>query len=576
MFSIRRRLKPENAYARKCILFIFLLCFVVCAPLYIQGFFDAHDCSAHAARLSSTIAGLRDGQIPPQVNAMEGSFGMSWNLFYGPLSNYIVVFFYALTGWIPGVTTALAYKLFIFSTFFFSGYFMFRLVQEVSRNENIALLAACLYITAPYRIGDAFMRLAVGEMLVFTFMPMIFHGFYSLFYGDKKKTYYLAIGFAGIAISHMISSLFMIIVGVIFVLANIKKAFRKEYFLPLLANALFAVGISAFFLFPMLQAKGAADYFAFTGGMEKDVSYHASYLYQILFGKMDFDVLTWSQPPTTIKDEFPQILGLPFVVCLMALPFVYGQIQQKQPRRQILALALGGVASVILCTSIVPWDKLNACFPAVGLIQHPWRFLMIATFVLSIVSAVVVHLLVSKLELKHIMLLVLLCLVYISPLITSTDIRIDYTHIGAGGYMKDYMPQRAYDNMDYVDNRSGDILILSGSAEVSDQSIHGTKTQITVSAAEETVLEYPYFFYPGYKITGADGTSFKITESPNGFLSVTLPAGYQGVIHSAFRGTALTKISLVISLLSAGGLAALVLLRRKKQGGKTVRILSPL
>ncbi len=571
MFSLRRRLKPENAYIRKCILFLFLLSFVVCAPLYIQGFFDAHDYWAHAMRLTSTMSGLQDGQFPPQVSPTENSFGMSWNLFYGPLSNYIVIFFRVLTFWIPGSSTVLAYKLFIFSTFFFSGYFMFRFVLEVSKNENIALLAACLYITAPYRIVDAFIRLAAGELLVFIFMPMVFHGFYSLFYGNKRKTFYLAVGFAGIAISHMISSLFLIIVGIVIVMINIKKVFKKEYLLPLLTNAAFALGISAFFLLPMLQAKGAADYFAFTGGMEKDVAYHASYLYQILFGKMDFNSLVWSQPPTTIKDEVPQVLGLPFVACLMALPFVYSKLQQKQQRRQVLAFTFGGIACVILATSLIPWGWLQSHFSAIGLIQHSWRFLLLAVFLLSIVSAVVIRLLVPNLEFKHIFILVLISLVYISPLITSTDNVINRTSIYGDNYMKDYMPQKAYDNMDYVENRSHDILVLSGNAELTNQSINGTKTQVTVNAVQESVLEYPYFFYPGYKITNSDGTEFEVKESANGFVSITVPAGFQGTIQSAFRGTLLTKVSLIISILSAGGLIALEFLRRRKKAKNKIQ-----
>ena len=195
---------------------------------------------------------------------------------------------------------------------------------------------------------------------------------------------------------------------------------------------------------------------------------------------------------------------------------------------------------------------------------------MLAVFLLSIVSAVVVRLLVPKLEFKHIFILVLISLLYISPLIASTDNVINRTDIYGDNYMQDYMPQKAYDNMDYVENRSHDILVLSGNAELTNQSINGTKTQVTVNAVQESVLEYPYFYYPGYKITGSDGTEFEAKESVNGFVSITVPAGFQGTIQSTFCGTLLTKISLVISIFSAGCLIALeFLLRRKKAKNKT-------
>mgnify|MGYP000039635592 CR=1 FL=1 len=151
MLALRKRWGKSHTYTGKCIFFLFLLSLVLCAPLYTQGFFDGHDYWAHAMRITSTMNGLSDGQIPPQIGTEANAYGYSWNLFYGPLSNYLVVFFRMLTIWIPGATMALAYKLFIFSTFFFSGFFLFRFVREVVKNENTALLAACLYLLAPYR-----------------------------------------------------------------------------------------------------------------------------------------------------------------------------------------------------------------------------------------------------------------------------------------------------------------------------------------------------------------------------------------------------------------------------------------
>lgn len=565
MSPLSKRLKFTFTYSHKCILFIFLLSAVICSPLYTSGFFEGHDYWAHAMRLTSTFDGLSDGQFPPQIGTQSDAYGYSWNIFYGPLSNYIVVFFRALTFWIPGAGTALAYKLFIFSTFFFSGLFMFRLAREGLKNENTALLAACLYLLAPYRIVDAFERFAVGELLVFVFLPLVFHGFYSLYYGDKSKSFYLAVGFAGVVLSHMISTVLIFAAGAAIVLVNIKQAFKKQNLLHLAANAAFAVGISAFFVFPLLEAKGAADYFAFTGGMQKDVRGHAAYPFQLFFSKMDFDELPVSQFRDSIANEMPQVIGLVFVACLLALPFIAGKLKGKAQHRGLFAFTAAGILCCLLSTSLVPWGRLQAHFPAIANLQHPWRFLMPAVFFLSIASAVIIKLMAGKLEFKHIFAIVLISLVYISPLIASTDIRLDRADIYDGSYFNDYMPQRAYENPDYTDNRSHDAEVIGGSAELTEQSINGSKVTLHVYAKTDCVIELPFFFYPGHKAQAADGTALEVMQSPNGFVCLSLPAGFDGTISTAFKGTPITKISLAVSAVSVIGGAILLYLRSRKK-----------
>lgn len=567
MTGLKKRFK--FTYSHKCILFIFMLSVVLCAPLYTQGFFEAHDYWAHAMRITSTMDGLSDGQFPPQIGTQTEAFGYSWNLFYGPLSNYIVVLFRALTAVIPGAGLVTAYKLFIFSTFFFSGLFLFRFVREAVGDENTALLAACLYLLAPYRIVDAFERLAVGEMLVFVFLPLVFHGFYSLYYGDKSKSWYLAVGFAGVVLSHMISTLFIFAAAVVIVLANIKHTFKKPVLLHLIVNACFAVGISAFFVLPFLEAKGAAEYFVFTGGMRKDVGGHAAHLFQIFFSKMDFDELPVSQMPDNLSNEMPQVVGLVFIACLLVLPFVAGKLTEKVQRKRLYAFTAAGVLCCVLATSLVPWGWLQPKIPVIGNIQHPWRFLMLAVFFLSIVSAVVIRLMVEKLEIKHIFIIVLISLVYVSPLIASTDIQTDRTNIYDGSYINDYMPQRAYDNRDYTDSRSYDAEVISGTGEISGQQINGSKVNFNLNAGTDCVVELPFFFYPGHHVQTSDGAVLDVRESPNGFVCFDVPKGFSGSVSTAFKGTAVTKISFAVSVLSVAAFAILIYLNSRGKLART-------
>ena len=64
---------------------------------------------------------------------------------------------------------------------FLSGIAMYEFVKNITKNNNAAILAGILYVLAPYRLTDMYMRVAISELASFVFLPVLFQGMYNIF-----------------------------------------------------------------------------------------------------------------------------------------------------------------------------------------------------------------------------------------------------------------------------------------------------------------------------------------------------------------------------------------------------------
>ena len=143
---------------------------------------------------------------------------------------------------------------------------MYQLVKTISKNDFAALLAGVFYMIAPYRLLNTYVRLAVGEMISFIFIPIIFRGVYYILNGKTKKSYLYILGTIGLILSHNISTLLTFILGLFYVLINIKKLKDKNIFKTLCISTAIIILSVLFFEVPLLEQKSSADYEVFRYG----------------------------------------------------------------------------------------------------------------------------------------------------------------------------------------------------------------------------------------------------------------------------------------------------------------------
>ena len=139
-------------------------------------------------------------------------------MFYPPINTAINVFFALITG-----DVVIAMKLFTFVTFLLSGIFMYQFVDTISKNKLAALFSSIFYMIAPYRMLNTYVRLAVGEMTGFIFIPLIFRGIYYIFEEKKEKSYLYVFGTIGLLLSHNITTMLTFLLGLAYLIMNICK-----------------------------------------------------------------------------------------------------------------------------------------------------------------------------------------------------------------------------------------------------------------------------------------------------------------------------------------------------------------
>lgn len=167
---------------------IILIALVLSAPLFTKGFIKSHDGFYHFSRNYATNKAILIGQIPPSIvpNFCNG-FGYAWNVFYPPLGTYISGIFSLLFSIITSM------KLSIILAIIVSGIAMFKLMQKITKNDDMSLITSIIYISSTYFLSNIYCRMAMGEVISYMFLPILFYGLYDIFYDESKKNYYLTI-----------------------------------------------------------------------------------------------------------------------------------------------------------------------------------------------------------------------------------------------------------------------------------------------------------------------------------------------------------------------------------------------
>lgn len=534
---------------------IIIISLMVCSLLLI-GYPDGHDTIYHISKAVGTEIALKEGQILPLITSnYMNDFGYSWNIFYPPLSNYIMM---AIKVFTHSYVTAL--NILIFLSILVSGIAMFNFIKRVTKSNNVALLVAIIYMLAPYRLVDIYIRGALGEVMAFMFLPFVFHGIYNIFEGDGKRHYLLAIGAIGLLLSHNISTLLTIIAVAIYVLINIKKLFNKKVIKYLVINVVFIVVIVMFFYGPMLQNKMATDYAVFNETkIDKELLHDYSvYFYQLLFGKMQHG----GSYPLDVADsqnvDMCFALGLTILVPVLFTPFVYKKID-KSKRKIYLTTLFIGILFLVLTTTIIPWNQLP---DFIVFIQFTYRFLLTATFFLSIIAGINIYKISEALDLKTVMLYTMITLMYITPLmnvakINSVDWKKFYTTeiMEEGQTFSDfsatyeYLPSKAFNNKNYIATRSQDPIIEEGSGDISEVNKENLEITFYIENVEkDTIIELPFIYYQGYTAS-VNGEKAEISESNNGFIQITFREGENGIVEVKYTGTIWYYVSLMISII---------------------------
>lgn len=529
----------------------------------------------HLIRLIGLDNSVSEGEFPFLITSyICRNFGYSMLAFYPPIVTYIP--------YILGVISCafnVGIKIFAALTVVFSGIFMYNFINEVTKNKGLSFLSAIIYMIFPYRLEVLYNRFAIGEFTAFLFIPIVFQGLHSLLNGDGKRHFYIAIGAIGLLLSHTISTIFTALFCVIYILFNVKKFFRKDVIIKCVINVIVILLITAFFTIPMFEFKSQARYSIFEPDIMKTSGKYTQTrtieLWQFLKDKVESNPVSF-------------LVGIPTLIMLCITILSYRYIDKKYKDFYLISLILG-ILSVFMCTKYFPWIYMPQLL---NNIQYPWRMIGFAMFFFTPVFAMNVYYLLECIKKENIRSIIYVLIILVLGAFTASRLSI-YKSTGEGKDAKyesmiienpvishfsvnrDYLPFKAIKKQStYLQTRTDNVYVLEGNSNIVNEEKNGLNLEFTITeTSKDTVLELPYFFYPGYTVILKEGekeTRLQTTESDSGFVQVVIPENIEeGVITLDYTGTTLEKVSYVISLIGIiGFIGYIVYFKRKTKSGE--------
>ncbi len=524
---------------------------IACLPLFTINCIGGHDIAYHLLRIDALKTGIRNGLPFLRVNMLFfDGMGYASSMFYPDFLLYFPAMLRTL-----GLGINQSYHLFLFfciAAAFLSAYFS---MHCITKDRLASLTCAVIFVLYRYFLDDIYTRSAVGEFTAMIFLPLIFAGLYDLIFAEFDRPFLLGGGMCGVILCHTLTTFLCVLLCICAVLLCAKRLFSSPgKLLRLLLTAAAVLALTAFYWIPMLEQMLSSS-FQFSGSIF-DLNYEKMLLKDIFFNRHP-------------------AMGL--AVFLLLLPRLLVK-KKTDPVRFADLCALAAFLLTICTTGLIPWGRLQN---VLSFIQFPWRLFTLTGPLLAFAAGIdwmeLREELPGALKTGEFAETVLICMVLavMSFSAAETLARNDQKYYS---YSDDYFSYAPFTGNvlggEWLPAGAEDRTALTADAQtafLSDGSRADiTREKNTLSVAglspELSWVDVPFLYYKGYRAVSGEGKEL-LTDGTgaNGRVRV-YPEG-AGEIRVFYGGTALQKVSDLISLLALAGLGAglVFFLKRKRK-----------
>lgn len=349
--------------------------------LFLPGFFESHDGIIHVMRLAHFDEVLRTGQFPVRwLSTWVAGYGSPVFNFNWSLPFYVGSFFHFI-----GLSYQSSIEAIFIIGYLLSGIFAFLFLKELLKNQLAALVGSILYVWAPYRFTDIFIRGALGEASAFLFLPLLFWLTLQLTKSTSNPRLLItSLALAGFILTHNIMSLVGVgIVGSFLVWKLITESHQWQFFKKLLLAIVLGIGLSAFFILPAIFEKK----YSRISELETIYDYREQFvpLAAIIDSPWKYAYAVPKNQDFSMSFQLGLIhLMIPLLV-LVILVFV-----RRQDNLRVYGFFF---LLVFLLTIFLTNPAARVVYELTSLtsvINFPWRFLALTTLASSILSAILV------------------------------------------------------------------------------------------------------------------------------------------------------------------------------------------
>ena len=522
-------------------------------PMMQPYLYNADDLCYHLARIEGVKDAVLDGQIGANIlpNGLQNNGYM--NAMYPYLFLYIGAFLR-----ICRVSLAFSYKTLIFLTNVSSAVCAYVAVKSMVKSRRSVLLSVVLYTLMPYRFTNIFSRGDLGEILALIFWPMVIAGLYHIVMGDRKKWYYLVIGFSGALQSHILSVVYVAAVCALTVLLYCVRIVRQKRYVELLKAAGLTVLLNVWYIVPFL-------FYYFKEDLNKEVLRWSGYFEQSI------NLSNMTQSLSLYNKQYFS-LGFALLGCIgIGVVYLLCERMGKMSETDgfLLYLLVLGAAFVFMTTGYFPSRALiaNPFFNNIAtMLQFPWRFLGPASACFVFVGAAGLarsEMLKPYRNVIFAMLIDLNLLIIVS--VPSDNNHVPYKNAQSeaskghetklGTSVGLFYPHE-WRLIDAIDEKLTTSVVISDFASVTvrDYKKEGTKAAVAyTSVSDKAYIELPLQSYLGYRATDELGNPVEIKRGEGGRMRFALSG--DGIEHRIY-----VRYGPVPGFLAADAISALTVL----------------
>lgn len=542
--------------SRVYLFLILVLSILVVWPLFLPGYFFHHD-DLQVMRVLEMKKCFEDFQIPCRWVPDMG-YGNGY-----PLFNY----YSALPYYVGGILSFLlglvnAAKALFFIPLVLGGISMYLLAQKLF-NKEAGFLSGILYLFAPYRALDSYVRGAVAESFAIAIIPLVFY--FSLKNIEKPSRLTVVLGSLSLGsflLSHNIMTMLFI---PILILWNLLILYFQKWknWKAVLSSFLLGTGLAAFFLLSVFFEKNLVQsetlleggsnfrtHFVTVGQLFMDRSWG--------YGGSEFG------PNDTISFQ----IGWPlwwFVITAIVILL----IKFKRDLRSGAGVLF--FQGVFLFSIFMTHNKSAFIWEMIGPLQFsqfPWRFLSLSIFAAAILAGYCIKFFSNKIR-EVTVLLFAAVTIFLNwnyfmprdfyPWINDTNKLEDpLWEIQQKAGILDYLPKTAYEPQGRAPSN---IEVLAGKAEGSNYNVRSNKFSFDVKVSEDSYIQVPVFDFPNWTVYVNGEQINHDNKSSLGRIGFELsPGTYQ--VYGVFKNTLVRTVG---NLLTVTALILLLLISLNKR-----------